>query len=103
MRGLMWTKRYITHPTKEEYFKTKHPILSCCMLTPLWIYYLICLINDINDPWMLVGMVGCLTLGVGLVHTFAILLKVYNKRLLPRLCNVLGTFLIVISLIFAWK
>ena len=52
---------------------------------------------------MLVGAVGCLIFGVGLSYTFAIVLKVYNKLLIPTLCNVVGLLLAVISLIFAWQ
>lgn len=99
----MWTKRYLTKPTKEEYFKTKHPIASFSIIFPILVYYWICKINDINHPWMLAGAIGCLVLGVGLSYTFAVVLKVYDKWLIPALCNIIGLSLIVISLIFAWQ
>lgn len=98
----MWTKRYITKPTKEEYFKTKHPIASFCMISPILVYDWICLRNDMNHPWMLDGIIGCLIFGEGLRYTVALALKVYNKWFLPIVCDVLGMVLIVISLIFAW-
>ena len=98
----MWTKRYITKPTKEEYFKTKHPIACFGMISPILVYYWICLLNDINHPWMFAGIIGCLILGVGLSYTFALALKVYNKWFIPTVCDILGMVLIVISLIFAW-
>ena len=96
----MWTKRYLTNPTKEEYFKTKHPIPTFSMLVPLLIYYLFCAIRGINSPWMLAGIVGCLILGVGLAYAFAIKLKIYKKILLPVLCLLSGGILIAVSLFF---
>ncbi len=95
----MWTKRYLTNPTKEEFFKTKHPIVTSSMLVPLLIYYLFCSIKGINSPWMLMGMTGCLTFGVGLAYAFAIRLKIYKKVLLPILCLLSGGILVVVSLL----
>ena len=98
----MWTKQYLTKPTKEQYFKTKHPIGAVCMLVPMLIYYLFCKISGINSWWMLVGMLGCLTFGVGLVYAFAMKLKIYEKALVPALCLLCGGALIVLSLFLAW-
>ena len=100
--GLMWTKRYLTKPTKEEYFKTKHPIATFSTILPILVYYLFCLITGINNPWMLAGIIGCLILGIGLSYTFAIVLKVYDKWLIPTSCNILGILLIAVSLVFSW-
>ena len=99
----MWTKRYLTRPTEEEYFRTKHPIASFSVLFPILVYYWFCKINAINHPWMLAGILGCLILGVGLAYTFAVVLKVYHKWLIPALCDVLGFTLTVVSLILAWQ
>ncbi len=96
----MWTKRYLTKPTEEEYFKTKHPIATSSMIAPLIVYYLVCLIKGINSPWMLMGIVGCLVFGIGLGYAFAIRLKIYKKPLLPIVCLLSGGILVVMSLLF---
>ena len=98
----MWIKRYLLNPTKEEYFKTKHPIASFGMISPTLVYYWICFLNDINHPWMFAGIIGCMVLGVGLLYTFAVILRVYKKWFVPTACDILGVLLIVISLVFAW-
>ena len=96
----MWTKRYIFKPTKEEYFKTKHPIAISSMLVPMLLYYLIITFGgaDRYNWWIMVGFVGCLILGVGLGYAFAVKVKIYQKILLPILCLLLGTALIAVSL-----
>lgn len=72
------------------------------MLVPLLVYYLFCLIKDINSPWMIAGMAGCLILGAGLAYAFAIRMKIYKKVIVPIVCLLLGSLLIVLSLLFAW-
>jgi len=64
----MWTKRYILKPTKDEYFKTKHPIATSSILVPMIIYYLIITFAGVDryNWWIMVGVGGCLILGVGL-------------------------------------
>jgi hypothetical protein len=96
----MWTKQYIFKPTKEEYFKTKHPIATAAMLVPMLLYYLIIAFGgaDRYNWWIMVGFVGCLILGVGLGYAFAVKVKIYQKVLLPILCLLFGTALIVVSL-----
>ena len=96
----MWTKRYIFKPTKEEYFKTKHPIATSSMLVPMIIYYLIITFAgaDRYNWWIMVGFVGCLILGVGLGYAFAVKVKIYQKVLLPTLCLLFGTVLVMVSL-----
>ena len=96
----MWTKRYILKPTKEEYFKTKHPIATSSMLAPMLLYCLIITFGgaDRYNWWIMVGFVGCLILGVGLGYTFAVKVKIYQKILLPILCLLLGAALIAVSL-----
>ncbi len=95
----MWTKRYIFNPTKEEYFKTKHPIATSSILAPLIVYYLIVTFADAdNNWWLLVGFVGCLILGVGLAYAFAVKVKIYQKVLLPILCLAFGMALIIVSM-----
>lgn len=101
----MWTKQYIFKPTKEEYFKTKHPIATSSMLLPMILYYLIIVFGgaDQYNWWIMVGFVGCLILGVGLGYGFAVKIKIYQKVLLPVLCLLFGTTLIVVSLfILLW-
>ena len=97
----MWTKQYIFKPTKEEYFKTKHPIATLFMLVPMILYYLTIAFGgaDKYNWWILGGFVGCLILGVGLAYIFAVKVKIYQKVLLPTLCLILGTVLIVVSLL----
>jgi hypothetical protein len=96
----MWTKRYIFKPTKEEYFKTKHPVAISSMLVPMLLYYLIITFGgaDRYNWWIMVGFVGCLILGVGLGYAFAVKVKIYPKILLPILCLLLGAALIAVSL-----
>ena len=98
----MWTKRYIFKPTKEEYFKTKHPIATSSMLVPMILYYLIITFAGVDrySWWIMVGFIGCLILGVGLAYLFAVKAKIYQKALLPTLCLMLGMILIVASLLF---
>jgi len=95
----MWTKQYIFRPTKEEYFKTKHPIVCASVLLPIFLYYFVILFAD-NSWWMLVGFVGSIVLGIGLGYAFAVKLKIYQKVMLPVLCLISGVILIVVSLLF---
>ena len=97
----MWTKEYILNPTAVEYFKTKHPIATSSMLLPLAIYYLYTRLSGINSLWILVGSLGCLVFGAGLGYLFAVIKKIYKKVYVPILALVLGSLLIVISLILA--
>ncbi len=98
----MWTKRYILKPTKDEYFKTKHPIATSSILVPTIIYYLIITFAgaDRYSWWIMVGVVGCLILGIGLAYAFAVKMKIYQRVLLPTLCLIFGMILIVTSLLF---
>ena len=98
----MWTKRYILKPTKDEYFKTKHPIAASSMLVPVIIYYLIITFAgaDRYNWWIMIGSAGCLILGVGLVYAFALKVKIYQRVLPPTLCLIFGMILIVTSLLF---
>lgn len=98
----MWTKQYIFKPTKDEYFKTKHPIATASLLVPLILYYLIIAFAgaDRYNWWIIVGFVGCLILGVGFAYAFAVKVKIYQKVLLPTLCLIFGLLLIVASLLF---
>jgi hypothetical protein len=98
----MWSKRYILNPTKDEYFKTKHPIAISSMLVPMMVYYLIVAFAgaDRYDWWIMVGFIGCLIFGVGLGTAFAVKVKIYQKVILPTVCLILGMILIVASLIF---
>ena len=100
----MWTKRYILNPTKEEYFKTKHPIAASCMLFPMMLYYLIITFGgaDNYNWWLMVGFAGCLILGVGLGYTFAIKRKICKQTLWPFLCLLAGVILIAISLVLVF-
>ena len=100
----MWTKRYIFNPTKDEYFKTKHPIATSCMLIPMVLYYLIITFGgaDNYNWWLMVGFAGCLILGVGLGYTFAIKRKIYKQTLWPFLCLLAGVILIAISLVLVF-
>ena len=99
----MWTKRYILHPTKEEYFKTSHPIGSVCTISPLLIYYVLCTINKMDSPWLILGAVGCVLFGMGFAYIFAIVLKVYQKMCTPIVCLLLGGTLIILSLLLALR
>ena len=94
----MWTKQYIFKPTKEEYFKTKHPIACASMLFPMMLYYFITLFAD-NSWWIMVGFVGSLVLGIGLAYAFAVKVKIFQKVLLPISCLISGMILIVVSLL----
>lgn len=98
----MWTKRYILHPTKEEYFKTKHPIATSAMLVPMILYYLLIVFSgaDVHRWWILVGFLGCLIMGAGIVYAFAVTRKIYEKGLLPVLGILSGGILLVVSLFF---
>ena len=95
----MWTKQYIFKPTKEQYFKTKHPIACASMLLPMLLYYMVILFAD-NSWWILVGFIGALILGIGLAYGYAVKVKIYQKILLPILCLASGAILIVVSLLF---
>ena len=96
----MWTKRYILHPTKEEYFKTKHPIATSSMLAPMILYSLFIAFSgvDTHNWWIIVGYLGCIILGVGIAFAFAVERKIYEKTLLPILCLLFGGILLVVSL-----
>ena len=98
----MWTKRYIFQPTKEEYFKTKHPVATASMLVPMILYYLIIAFagTDRYSWWIMVGFVGCLVLGIGLGYAFAVKMRIYQKVLIPTLCLLFGSTLTVVSLLF---
>ena len=100
----MWTKRYIFNPTKEEYFKTKHPIATSCMLIPMFLYYLIITVAvaDHYNWWIMVGFAGCLILGVGLAYTFAIKRMIYKQSLWPLICLLAGVVLIAVSLVLVF-
>ena len=103
---IVWTKQYIFKPTKEEYFKTKHPIAMLSMVVPMGVYYLTITLMiafagaDRYNWWMMVGFVGSLVLGIGLAYAFAVRLKIYQKVLLPILCIIFGVLLIASSLLF---
>ena len=98
----MWTKRYILKPAKDEYFKTKHPIATSSILVPMIIYYLIITFAGVDryNWWIMVGVGGCLILGVGLAYAFAVKVKIYQRVLLPTLCLIFGMIAIVASLLF---
>ena len=97
----MWSKRYIFNPTKEEYFKTKHPIATASVLVPICVYYLYCSLNSLKSWWIILGVLGCLLFGIGLGYGFAVIRKLYEKAYLPVLCLIMGTTLVAIGLIFA--
>ena len=99
----MWTKRYLLHPTKDEYFQTMHPIGSLCTLSPLLIYYVLCAINHMDSPWSILGAVGCILFGMGLAYIFAIVLKVYQKKQIPVICLLLGGTLTAASVLLALR
>ena len=96
----MWTKRYILHPTKEEYFKTKHPIATSSMLVPMILYYLLIAFSgvDTHNWWIIVGFLGCMMIGAGIAYAFAVKRKIYEKVLFPILCLLFGGTLLVVSL-----
>ena len=96
----MWTKRYILHPTKEEYFKTKHPIATSSMLAPMILYYLLIAFSgvDTHNWWIIVGFLGCMMIGAGIAYAFAFKRKIYEKVLFPILCLLFGGTLLVVSL-----
>ena len=99
----MWTKRYLLNPTKEEYFKTTHPIGTACTITPLLIYYVLCTINNMDSPWLILGVFGCVLFGMGFSYIFAIVLKVYPKILTPIICLLLGSTLTATSVLLALR
>ena len=99
----MWSKRYLLHPTKEEYFKTTHPIGSLCTIFPLLVYYVLCTINGLDSPWVILGVFGCVLFGMGLAYIVAIVLKVYQKVLTPILFLLLGGTLTVASVLLALR
>ncbi len=92
-------KGYLLHPTKDEFFKTKHPFATFPVLFPLFVYYIICQIFGWNSAWMILGIIGSLLLGVGLTYLSAILLKVYKKYHIPLLLTALGGILVAISIV----
>ena len=98
----MWTKRYIFKPTKEEYFKTKHPIAIASMLVPMILYYLTITFAGVDryNWWIMVGFIGCIVLGIGVLYAFAVKIKIYQKVLLPTLCLLFGAVLICVTLMF---
>lgn len=98
----MWTRRYILHPTKEEYFKTKHPIATSSMLVPMILYYIFVIFSnaDTHNWWIIVGFLGCLITGIGIAYAFAVKKRIYEKAWLPVLCLSLGGALLVVSLLF---
>ena len=100
----MWTKRYIFNPTKDEYFKTKHPIAISCMLIPMVLYYLIITFGgaDNYNWWLMVGFAGCLILGMGLGYSFAISRKIYKQTIWPFICVFAGAVFITVSLVFVF-
>ena len=99
-----WTKRYIFNPTKEEYFKTKHPIASASMLVPMILYYLIVTFAGVDTyNWLIaVGFFGSMIFGVGVCYTFAVTRKIYEKVWLPILCLLCGVIIIAVSLFFCF-
>lgn len=98
----MWTKQYIFNPTKEEYFKSKHPVATSSMLMPVILYYLIITLAgaDQYNWFIIIGAIGCLVLGAGLAYGFAVKVKIYQKTLTPALCFISGMMLIILSLLF---
>ena len=99
----MWTKRYLLHPTKDEYFKTTHPIGSLCTISPLLIYYVLCTINHMDSPWLILGAVGCVLFGMGFAYIFAIVLKVYQKIHTPIIYLLLGCAITAASILLALR
>lgn len=99
-----WTKRYIFNPTKEEYFKTKHPIASASMLVPMILYYLIVTFAgaDTYNWWLIVGFFGSMIFGVGVGYTFAVIKKIYEKVWLPIMHLLLGAIIIAVGLFFCF-
>ena len=98
----MWTKRYLLNPTKDEYFKGRHPIATGSVLAPMLISLLIITIAgaDRYNWWIAVEGVGSLIFGIGLSYSFAVMMKIYQKVWLPILFLILGLILIVVSFIF---
>ena len=45
------------------------------------------------------GLVGSLTLGIGLVYAFAVKVKIYEKPIVPVLCVSIGGVITVFSLV----
>lgn len=97
----MWTKQYLLHPTKEEYFKTKHPVATSSMLIPMCIYYLYIAVSEINSWWVVCGMLGSMVFGAGLAYLFAVKVKIYAKVHVPILALISGSIIVIISLILA--
>ncbi len=100
----MWTKRYLLKPTKEEYFKTKHPIAFLSFLTPIVLYCLILLLCGVgrHSEWILIGIMGCLSLGIGIGYTFAIKVKIYKRSPWPVISLLYGATLIVASFVLMY-
>ena len=44
------------------------------------------------------GLVGCITLGIGLAYAFAVKVKIYEKPIVPVLCMSIGGIITVLSL-----
>ncbi len=89
---------YLFRPTKEQFFKTKHPFLTIPLLLPLCIYSLYTRIQGYNSWLLLVGCIGSFLLGFGLSYFAAIRLKVYTKKIVPITMSLSGGILIAISL-----
>ena len=96
-------KRYILHPTKEEYFKTQHPIAISSVLIPMILYYLIAMSDaDTHNWWIIVGFFGSIFMGVGIAYAFAVIRKIYEKVLIAVLWLLFGGTLLVVSLFFVF-
>lgn len=97
----MWTKRYLINPTKDEYFKGRHPIAVCSILLPMILYYLLYEIVGITSWWMVIGFIGSLVFGEGLMVLIACVMKVYKKLIWPISLLIVGSATIVLSLILS--
>ena len=98
----MWTKRYILYPTKEEFFKTKHPIATSSVLVPMILYVLFIRFSDVDSHnwWILVGWFGSMIAGIGIAYAFAVKRKIYEKVWCPVLHLLCGVTLLAVSLFF---
>ena len=91
--------------SSDDEFKEKHPIGyvflvllgAIALFLPMIIFTILCILQDINSAWMVLGFVGGFIFGIGLFNFVAIIIRQYLGHLLSIISFLLGSGLMVAS------